>query len=193
MLPRKGKIIWIAFLPLFALGTIFLPGASWQTVLVTQVVLLPLSWFFLFDKRDNPRRALSLAALLGLACALYLSYHWYSGSVAQCGTDGCNIAQSSSYARLFFDFPTSSVGVVGYLLIIFSLLWNRLTGHILTALLGAFGLAVSCYLTYSSIFVLHTTCQWCLGSAVAMTSIAFLSYWQFVSNWDSKSVQTACK
>jgi uncharacterized membrane protein len=34
------------------------------------------------------------------------------------------------------------------------------------------------YLTFYSATELNTTCQWCLGSAAAMTTIFALSYWR---------------
>lgn len=178
-----AKISWLLFLPLFALFVLALPDSTWQTVLITQVVLLPMTFFFFLpgDLERRMRWTLVAVAALGLLCASYLAYNWYTESTVQCSTDGCAIAQSSSYATLFFGIPTSTVGVIGYTLVLLSLLlWSRPGGELLTAALGAFGLAVSWYLTYSSVVVLETTCQWCLGSATAMTAIGILSYIAFV-------------
>ena len=36
------------------------------------------------------------------------------------------------------------------------------------------------YLTFYSVTELQTTCQWCIGSATAMTTIMVLSYWRLV-------------
>lgn len=170
-----GLTLWVAI----AVFGSLLPDASWQTTVIIALVSLPL--FLYVTKYINLRLALFLTAALGLSCAGYLATIWYTSGVPQCSSDGCAVAQSSSYAKLFFGIPTSTVGVVGYSLVLLALLLPLETRVWAVAGLAAFGLAVSIFLTYSSIFVLHTTCQWCLGSATAMTSLAWLS-WQQINN-----------
>ena len=169
-----NKIAWAIIWAGAAWLSTLLPDASWQTGVILAVVSFPALVYFL-GQWITLRQGIMLVALLGLACAGYLSYGW-SGGITECATGGCSKAQSSSYATLFFSLPTSMVGVFGYSLILLVNLLPRFPAAIGTALLATFGFAVSLYLTLSSIFVLETTCQWCLGSAMAMTTLLLLTY-----------------
>jgi uncharacterized membrane protein len=174
-----AKGIGIAGFAVFFLAFfLFLPDVTWQSGVIVILALLPLFVYaiFLSNGQRDLRITILLTALVGLAYASYLAYNWYSGSVTQCASDGCSIAEASPYATLFFSLPTATVGVIGYLLILLSLLYDRPLGHLITSLLAAFAFATSLFLTFVSVFILKTTCQWCLGSAAAMTSIALLAY-----------------
>ena len=126
------------------------------------------------------RIAIGLVALVGLSFAIYLGVSWNpgEGKFSSCSTGGCTAVQFSKGADLFFGIRTTTVGIVGYSLILLSLLLPRNPGRFATAFLGTFGFATSVYLAWYSVSQLGTTCQWCLGSGAAMTAIFALSYWR---------------
>lgn len=177
--PRISPLLflWVAV----ALVVLLLPDATWQTSLIFATVSAPL--FLQLANLIPLRAALFAVAGLGFLCAGYLAFVWYTSGVPQCSSEGCAIAQSSPYATLFFGLPTSTVGVLGYSAVLFALLMPRRYRVWVVAGLAAFGFAVSLFLTYSSVFVLYTTCQWCIGSATAMTSLAILSWRQIVEEF----------
>jgi uncharacterized membrane protein len=174
-------LYWIPVPILFGLFVSFFPDTTVESIVITQLPFLALTglvvaWVVRGSVSDGGLRlATAFAALAGLAYAAYLTYEWSQGSVPQCATGGCTVAQFSEGAELFFDFRTSTVGVVGYCLVLLSLLLPGVYGRVSTFALGTFGLGTSIYLTSYSIFELKTTCQWCLGSAAAMTTIFAIS------------------
>lgn len=156
---------------------LLLPDTTWQTVLITALPWLGFV-FFALRQKTNPKIPLLWAALWGLGYALYLQWSWSQGEVPQCSSAGCSLAQSSEYADMFFGLRTSLVGVIGYSLFLLSLLLRGNTGLLVGSFLAAFGFGISLFLSYSSVAVLGTTCQWCLGSAAAMTTLFVLSWWR---------------
>jgi uncharacterized membrane protein len=174
-------LYWIPVPILFGLFVSFFPDTTVESIVITQLPFLALTglvvaWVVRGSVSDGGLRlATAFAAVAGLAYATYLTYEWSQGSVPQCATGGCTVAQFSAGAELFFDFRTSTVGVVGYCLVLVSLLIPGVYGRVSTFALGTFGLGTSIYLTSYSIFELKTTCQWCLGSAAAMTTIFTIS------------------
>ena len=129
------------------------------------------------------RLALPLLALAGLGVAAYLSYVELAKVEAFCGpVGGCNVVQTSRYARLFGVAPLGLVGAAGYAFILAASLagwiWRKslLPKARMTIFAAAlFGTAFSAYLTCIEIFVLHAACIWCLSSAVLMTLILAIS------------------
>ncbi len=174
-------LFWIPVPILFGLFVWSFPETTLESIVITQIPFLALSGLVvLYALRGtlselSMRLATAFAALAGLAYASYLTYEWSQGSIPQCATGGCTAVQFSPGAELFFDFRTSTVGVVGYCLVLLSLLIPGVYGRASTWALGAFGFGTSIYLTTYSIFELKTTCQWCLGSAAAMTTIFVIS------------------
>jgi len=174
-------LAWLSIPVLFGLFIFNLPEASIESVIITQIPFLALSGiigFYLLKNRlpENVIKiATGFAGLAGLAFAGYLALKWSQGTLPNCSAGGCVKAQYSSYAELFFGIRTTTVGIIGYCLVLLSLIIKGNIGRATTAILGTIGIAVSFYLTYSSVFVLDTTCQWCLGSASAMTTIFTLS------------------
>jgi uncharacterized membrane protein len=166
---------------LFAWFVSTFPDTTRESILITQLPFLALSGVvvaYAFQGRLSEltlRLATGFAALAGLAFAGYLTYKWNQNALPQCSTSGCATAQASKYSDMFFDIRTSDVGVFGYSLVLLSLFIPGLWGKAATWALSIFGFAVSAYLTASSIFDLETTCQWCIGSAAAMTTILLIS------------------
>jgi len=129
------------------------------------------------------RWLIPLLCLVGLGVAGYLSYVESAQVEAVCGPVGdCNTVQQSAYARLFGMLPIGTLGLIGYVLILFA--WagsimnqGKLTTYARFALLAltAFGVAFSIYLTFLEPFVIGATCAWCLTSAIIMTVLLWLS------------------
>jgi uncharacterized membrane protein len=189
---QRQKILAVLGIPaLWALFITQLPDTTWESVAITQGPIIILAAFAIytiigqsFSETAN-KLAVAGAALIGLTCAAYLAIKWGQNSAPQCSTGGCVKAQYSSYADFFFGIRTTTVGIIGYLLTLLSLLIPGNYGRLATLVLGALGFAVSVFLTSASVFILNTTCQWCLGSAAAMTAIIVLSYWRF---WKTFSI-----
>lgn len=174
-------LAWLAVPLLFALFISLLPGTTLVSIGITQIPFLAFSGLVVTYvvrgevSERTLRLATAFAALAGLAFAGYLSYSWSQNVLPQCSSGGCAATEFSTYADMFLGIRTSTVGVVGYSLVLLSLLIPGLWAKAATWSLGIFGFLVSLYLTLSSIFVLETTCQWCLGSATAMTTILIVS------------------
>jgi uncharacterized membrane protein len=121
-------------------------------------------------------------ATIGLGVAAYLTYVHYSGAVPVCSSKGnpCSEVQKSVYSKLA-GVPVALMGLIGYILILGSLLApegerTRFATVVLT--LGGFGF--SAYLTYRELFTLHKICEWCVSSAVIVTVLMVLSIWRFL-------------
>jgi uncharacterized membrane protein len=117
------------------------------------------------------RRSLAALALIGLAVSGYLTWVHYAGLEPICsGISHCERVQSSDYAELA-GVPVALIGLAGYLAIAASL-WLRPE---VTALLAYVGVGLSAYLTWAELFRIEAICQWCVASAVVITSIAVLA------------------
>jgi uncharacterized membrane protein len=116
-------------------------------------------------------RTMVVLGLIGLGIASYLTVVHYGGFVVLCTTKGnpCAQVQSSIYSEVF-GIPVAVLGLIGYVLILGSLLVpaSELSR---TATLGVtlFGFVFSAYLTYREVFTLQLICEWCVSSAVLMT------------------------
>jgi uncharacterized membrane protein len=119
--------------------------------------------------------------LLGLGVAGYLTVAHYSGTPTICPLHGgCETVQHSIYSELL-GIPVALIGLIGYVVILGSLLapsseTSRLTTMALTV--GGFGF--SAYLTARELFSIHAICPWCVSSAVIMTLLVCLATWRFL-------------
>jgi uncharacterized membrane protein len=128
------------------------------------------------------RTTLIALAALGIALAGYLTYLHYSGTTPPCSIKGnpCSQVQKSRYSELA-GVPVALIGLLGYILILGSLLAPESErARFATMGLTLGGLGFSAYLTYREIFTLHKICEWCVGSAVLMTIMVCLSVWRFL-------------
>jgi uncharacterized membrane protein len=119
---------------------------------------------------------------IGLGVASYLTYVHYSGVAPICSSkvNTCNQVQKSRYSELA-GVPVALIGLIGYILILGSLLAREgeRARFVTTGLtLGGFGF--SAYLTYRELFTLHKICEWCVSSAVIVTVLMVLSIWRFL-------------
>jgi uncharacterized membrane protein len=128
------------------------------------------------------RKTLIVLTVIGIGVAGYLTYVHYSGVTPPCSIKGnpCSQVQKSRYSELA-GVPVALIGLIGYVLILGSLLAPegeraRFAATALT--LGGFGF--SAYLTYRELFTLHKICEWCVASAVIVTVLMCLSIWRFL-------------
>jgi uncharacterized membrane protein len=116
------------------------------------------------------RGVATFLATLGLAIATYIAIADSGGGSPVCvgGSHGCETVAESSYSHLL-GVNVAIFGIVGYLLLLACALLRgdgaRMGGFAVS--LAGFG--YSLYLTYLELFQIEAVCQWCVGSAIAMT------------------------
>lgn len=134
-------------------------------------------------KKDLPSWLIPILSIFGIGVAAYLAFVEFNQVEAVCGPIGnCNAVQQSSYATLFGILPVGILGLLGYLGIFIFWLLGQLNlaglGKSIDLILWVFtllGLLFSIYLTFLEPFVIGATCMWCLGSAIIMTGLFFIS------------------
>jgi uncharacterized membrane protein len=137
---------------------------------------------------------MALIALIGVFVSLYLTLYklGYIGTLV-CGTGSCELVQLSKWGT-FLGLPVAAWGVGSYGAVFVLALAStqerfessrRLTGAL--ALLTAWGVLFTIWLTYLELAVIHAICRWCVGSAV-MTVLLFVLA---VAEWRSRSAEGA--
>jgi len=132
--------------------------------------------------------AMVVLAVLGIGVAGYLTYTHYEHVTVLCSFGhGCEEVQHSSYAELS-SIPVAVLGLVGYALILGSLLApvGEQT-RLVTVALTIVGFGFSAYLTYRELFTIHAICQWCVGSAVILTLLTVLALIRFLRGEDPRA------
>lgn len=121
------------------------------------------------------RRVMIGLAVIGLAVATYLTVVHYVGFQAlacvggHAGHSSCQTVQSSVWSKLA-GIPVALLGLIGYILILASLLLrDREESRLATLGLTIIGFGFSAYLTYRELFSIHAICEWCVSSAVILT------------------------
>ena len=123
-----------------------------------------------------------IVALLGFADATYLTVEHYRGVIPPCTvTSGCEQVLTSPYS-LILGFPVSLGGSIYYLVVaVGSLIYlesKHLSANVQahhfsilkwTLLATTLGLLASLWFIYVQAFILHSYCQYCLGSALTST------------------------
>lgn len=128
------------------------------------------------------RVTLIVLAAVGVALAGYLTYLHYSGTTPPCSIKGnpCSQVQKSRYSELA-GVPVALIGLIGYILILGSLLAGEdERSRFATMALTLGGMGFSAYLTYRELFTLHKICEWCVGSAILVSIMAGLALWRFL-------------
>jgi uncharacterized membrane protein len=121
--------------------------------------------------------AIGVLAFLGMVDALYLSLH--SGVVPCSLTGGCNEVLTSRFAKVG-PVPLSWIGLAFYLTVFSCAIFEAFgAGQTLRFVfwLGLAGFLISLVLVGLQAFVIHAFCQYCLGSALLVTSIFAISAW----------------
>ncbi len=114
-----------------------------------------------------------VVALLGFADSSFLAVEHFLGRVPPCSiTAGCEQVLTSTYATIY-SIPVSLVGVVFYLLIlvgVFAFLESKAIWPLKWALLLTIpGFLASLWFVYIQVFIIHSYCAYCLGSALTST------------------------
>lgn len=126
--------------------------------------------------------AVTVFSLIGFFVAAYLLL-WKLGlfGALACSTGGCETVQTSKYSD-FLGLPVALYGAAGFVsMFVVGLVglqprWleRREPTTVLIGLSGV-GVAFSGYLTYLEASVIHAWCQWCVASAIIVTSIFAIS------------------
>ncbi|MCW3015735.1 MAG: vitamin epoxide reductase family protein [Solirubrobacterales bacterium] len=121
------------------------------------------------------RRIAVVLAIVGLGIAGYLTYVHYAGIKSICEiAHGCEKVQSSEWSKLV-GVPVALLGLVGYVGILASLFVRGEVGLIAAAAQSLIGFGFSAYLTYRELFTIDAICIWCVGSAIVLTGLAFVT------------------
>ncbi len=121
------------------------------------------------------RRTALVLALAGLAVAGYLTYVHYAELEPLCGLGGdCERVQTSVYAEVA-GVPVALLGLLGYALILASLVVPGDAGLVGGAALSLIGFGFSAYLTYRELFTIEAICSWCVASAVLLTLLTVVT------------------
>lgn len=133
----------------------------------------------------NLRRVMIVIAVLGIALAAYLTYVHYSGTRPACTAgSACVKVQTSVWSKVD-GVPVALMGLIGYVLIFFSLLApDRDETRMATVGLTLFGVCFSGYLTYRELFTIHLICEECATSAVFLALLFIGAVWRFVITSD---------
>ena len=128
-----------------------------------------------------------LVALIGFADATFLTIEHYRGVIPPCTTAGCDTVLSSAYSTVA-GIPVSLIGALYYFAIAigaFIYLESQLSsGSVGPRQLGilkwAFfatilGLIASITLVCLMAFVIHSWCQYCIGSAITSTMLFLIA------------------
>ncbi|HEX2703347.1 MAG TPA: vitamin K epoxide reductase family protein [Solirubrobacteraceae bacterium] len=116
-------------------------------------------------------RAMVVLGLIGLGIASYLTATHYGHLTVLCAAKNnpCAQVQSSIYSHVL-GIPVALLGLIGYVLILASLLVGASeASRVATLGVTLFGFVFSGYLTYREVFTLQEICEWCVSSAVLMT------------------------
>jgi|GEM_PF-393353 uncharacterized membrane protein len=130
------------------------------------------------SKGEGVIRATSaVLSVLGLGVAGYIAYKTQidKGSF-QCigGGGGCELVEQSKYAN-FLGVHMSIWGLIGYTTILAAALSKGDLARLAAFGLALFGFIVSLILRYLELWQIHASCQWCVASAVLMTSLLVLA------------------
>ena len=124
-------------------------------------------------------RVLAVAALafLGMVDTLYLSIKRGAGPIPCTLTSGCEDVLSSRFSEIY-GIPLSWIGLAFYLTVFSCAIFEGFgAGHPMRWVfwLALAGFGISLVLVGIQAFVLHAFCEYCLGSAVLVTSIFLVS------------------
>ena len=118
------------------------------------------------------RKVAVFLAVLGIAVAAYIAIAQADGGAPAClaGGGGCERVTASSHSELA-GVDVALIGVFGYALLLAAALGRGDLARMAGFGLALFGFGYSVYLTYLELFKIEAICQWCLLSALLMTSL----------------------
>jgi uncharacterized membrane protein len=131
--------------------------------------------------RRTVRIVMIVLTVIGLGIASYLTYVHYAGIKPACTAgESCTKVQTSVYSKLA-GVPVALMGLIGYIVILASLLVRETeTSRFATLVFTLGGFGFSAYLTYRELFSIHAVCEWCATSAGIMTILMLMSVWRFL-------------
>jgi uncharacterized membrane protein len=124
------------------------------------------------EKNDNAVARLpalaAVVALIGIADAIYLTVHHYTGEKVPCSiVAGCEQVLTSSYAEIA-GIPLAALGALGYFtafsLCVLAAFGNRSMWKIFGVQVTVMAIFTA-WLIYLQAFVIEAFCQFCLASA----------------------------
>jgi uncharacterized membrane protein len=128
--------------------------------------------------------AIILVSLAGVADSGYaLKQHYAPADISSCDvneTISCTAVNQSKYSELF-GLPVAGIGIAGYVtigLLAGAVLYRKSSASVLLNLLAGMAivaLAVSLYLTYIELFILHAVCPLCMLSLLLTITTATLA------------------
>jgi uncharacterized membrane protein len=118
--------------------------------------------------------------MAGLLVSAYLTWVHLRGVAPFCltGSGGCETVQASRYSEIL-GLPVATLGMAGYLGLLFSALLRGGVGIILGLFVALVGALFSVYLTWLELFVIHAICQYCVTSAILMMASLVLAALRF--------------
>lgn len=109
-----------------------------------------------------------ILSLIGIADAVYLTVHHYTGEKVPCGlTGGCDMVLSSAYATVY-EIPLAFFGAIAYFTAFSLALLTAFGNYKLWNLFGIQALLMTCFsawLIYVQAYQIQEFCQYCLVSA----------------------------
>ncbi len=120
---------------------------------------------------DALRWAAGILALVGIGVAIYVTIADANGGSPVClaGGTGCETVANSKYSHLL-GVNVAALGIAGYVILLAAALTRGDPGRFAGFVGSLIGFGFSLYLTYVELFVIDAICQWCVASAVIMTS-----------------------
>jgi uncharacterized membrane protein len=118
------------------------------------------------------RGAAAAIAVAGIGVATYITIADSGGGHPLClaGGGGCETVANSSYSHLF-GINVAVFGIAGYVMLLAAALAPGDPGRFAGLLLALVGFGFSAYLTFLELFTIDAICQWCVASAILMTSL----------------------
>jgi uncharacterized membrane protein len=112
------------------------------------------------------RLAAAAFAIAGIAVAGYLTWAHYDESAVTCiAGGGCETVQESEYA-VIAGLPVAVFGLVAYIAILASIVWDAPIARLSAATIALVGLLFSAYLLALQLLVIEAICIWCLANDV---------------------------
>lgn len=130
--------------------------------------------------KQRIRVLLVVLSIVGLLVSAYLTWVHILGVAPVCltGSGGCETVQASRYSEIL-GFPVATLGMAGYLGLLFSALLRGGVGIILGLFVALVGALFNLYLTWLELFVIHAICQYCVTSAILMLASLVLAAVRF--------------
>lgn len=139
------------------------------------------------NRLDQFRRIAMVLTIPGIVIAAYLTWTHISSTGIYCvgGSGGCDTVQQSQYSAIA-GVPVALIGLIGYLAILAVFMLEETqgplseSGPMLAFAFTLIGFLYSAYLTYLELFAIYAICQYCVASAVIMTTIFGISIYRLI-------------